>query len=76
MNSITINVGEELFRFTSIRDWVVHARDRFKRAGVKGDEVICIDARGYVLTDGKGFIAAQQRDTYPVRVFRAEVDRP
>lgn len=62
--------GEPLFRFVSFGDWVGHATQRFQRAGVRGKDVICLDAEGNICKIGKDFMAADAAGAFPVTVYR------
>lgn len=64
-----LSVTRELFRFTSMDDWVNHARDRFQGCGYPSHRTVCIDARGRVCVSGAEFMRADRESAYPVRVF-------
>lgn len=42
---MNIELGPEMFRFTSFVDWVSHAQSRFRRAGVGASQYVCIDVQ-------------------------------
>ena len=67
MTKIEITVGTEAISFAYFQDWVNHAQDRFRAAGLIGrsHEYICIDRTGNICTCGKNFKTA----TYPVIVY-------
>jgi hypothetical protein len=67
----TIQVGPELFRFTSVDDWVRHAKSRYEQHGyarhagpVAVYYLLAIDKEGQVCTRGEHFSKA----AYPVTV--------
>lgn len=68
---VLVVVGEMLFEFSSFEDWVNKAETRFKLAGVKGDEVICVDQKGRLLKKGKEFMRAREDNSFPVKVYLA-----
>jgi hypothetical protein len=70
IKGVRILVREELFRFVTMRDWVVHAPARFRQVGHTSGSTICVDANGLVCARGKQFNEA----VYPVRVF--SIDDP
>lgn len=61
----TIQVGENLFAFVNLDDWIDHAQVRFRRSGHTSQTTICIDDDGHVCTRGAHFKIAK----YPVNVF-------
>jgi hypothetical protein len=63
-----------LFEFTSFNDWVIMAPHRFKRAGVRGDQCICVDSVGRLCRIGKQFHRARKEGTFPIRVYRQETE--
>lgn len=70
-NTITINVGEQLFEFSSFPDWVCKAPSRFRVAGVRGEDTLCIDAAGRVCRIGAQFMRADREKQFPIKVYRA-----
>lgn len=76
MTKLTIAVGPELFRFTSMEDWIQHARERFQEYGAFSYTTICVDSQGRVCTCGKHFEIAQETGAYPIRVFDLEPEVP
>lgn len=70
MPEITINIGEELFGFTSFNDWVNNAQYKFAAAGVRSPDVLCVDSAGRIMEKGAEFMRARDEDTFPVRVFK------
>ena len=69
---MNIELGPEIFRFTSFLDWVNHAQSRFKRAGVGASQYVCIDATGRICGMGKQFMSARDRGAFPVVVYHIE----
>lgn len=72
MTRIHIEVGEELFRFSSMQNWISKARGWFEAAGVSRHDHICIDQRGRVCRYGAHFIRARDDDSFPVVVYRLD----
>lgn len=66
---VTVEVGEELFRFTSKAEWIAKAKSWFQNTGAKSDDCICVDARGRICTSGKEFRRADEEQTYPIIVY-------
>lgn len=66
VNTISVTVGPELFRFTSEREWVNKAQSWFINSGYKGDYVLCVDSAGRVCTIGAHFMRATNENTYPI----------
>lgn len=64
---VRVNLGSELFRFTSFMDWVNTARRRF--CDVPKGSHVCIDKYGRICNSGKEFIRANREHTFPVVVY-------
>ena len=69
---MNIELGPELFRFTSFQDWVNKARSRFNKAGAPISQCVCIDATGRICGMGKQFMSARDRGAFPVVVYHIE----
>ena len=70
MPKVTVNLGNEVFSFTSKQQWANKAHSWFKNSGLRPGEYIAIDAWGRVCTKGAEFMRAEEDDTYPVTVYR------
>lgn len=70
MPRVNVELGEELFSFSSKQDWINKARSKFACCGVPRGQYICIDAAGRVCTKGLEFMRAEQEGTYPVTVYK------
>jgi len=66
MTTITVEIGEEMFRFTSEQQWVNKAQSWFASCGVMKGNFICIDASGRVCRSGREFMRATREGTYPI----------
>lgn len=67
---IEIEVGRELFRFSSFKNWVNMAQSLFRsEPGANMHTTVCIDAKGRICNSGREFRRAEEADAYPVRVF-------
>jgi hypothetical protein len=64
---VRLQLGPELFRFTSFPNWVNKARDWFR--GIPAGSWVCIDQRGRICNSGKEFMRADREDTFPVVVY-------
>ena len=69
---IEIQIGPELFRFTSHAQWVNKAASWFKHSGAARFGYVCIDAAGRVCTHGKQFGRARDEETFPVIVYAVD----
>ena len=69
MPKILIEVGEELFQFSSFDNWCDTAKSKFRKANVRGQDVICLDSRGRICVKGLEFMRAARQKTFPLRVF-------
>lgn len=67
-NSITLN-AEYLFEFLSKQQWIDKAQGWFASQG-GGEKTVCIDANGNCLNVGLDFAAADNCQTFPVKVYR------
>ena len=65
MSKISVNVGEELFQFTSMNDWIRKAQLAFREHGHTSESTLCVDSEGLICTWGKMFRVAK----YPIRVY-------
>lgn len=73
MQTISVTVGCKLFQFSSFNDWVNNARWRFQEAGVRGEDVISVDAAGRICLSGKEFMRARDENQFPIIVFAARL---
>jgi hypothetical protein len=67
-----IELGPEMFRFTSFEQWVNKAQSWFKNYGVSPSQYVCIDATGRICGKGKQFMSARDRGAFPVVVYHIE----
>ncbi len=74
MSTITIEVGDELLRFTSFIQWVNKASSWL--ALYRETNYICIDARGRVCRRGEHFMRARDEETFPVIVYSLILETP
>ena len=70
MPNVNVQLGDELFSFSSEQDWVNKAQSRFANCGVPRGHYISIDAAGRVCTKGAEFMRATSEKTYPITVYR------
>lgn len=71
----TIEVGAELFAFTTFTQWVNKARGWYRSTGTSSHNSIAIDAAGRVCLLGVHFMRARDENTFPVRVYEIAMDR-
>jgi len=71
---IEVELGPELFHFTTFANWCDTAAGKFHHAGVNGDRVLCLDTKGRICTKGKEFMRARDDDSFPVRVYAKLLD--
>lgn len=74
MSTITIEVGDELLRFTSFAQWVNKASGWLRR--YRETTYICIDARGRVCRRGEHFMRARDDNAFPVVVYSLTFETP
>lgn len=72
----TVTVGPALFSFSSWEDWIATAKRKFRMAGVRGDDTLCLDAKGRVCTCGLHFKEAKGDDAYPITVYANRPEQP
>ena len=72
MQEVTIWVGNEVFEFADYDNWCDTAKVKFSRAGLRGDNAVCVDARGRICLSGKEFMRARDQGTWPVKVYPAK----
>lgn len=65
--AVRLQLGPELFRFSSFPNWVNKAKSWFR--GVPAGSWVCIDQRGRICNSGKEFMRADREGTFPVVVY-------
>lgn len=68
MANNTANLGPLLFSFATHGHWVMHAQTAWKKAGVRSDDTVCIDAKGRICRMGLHMGIARDEGTFPVTV--------
>ncbi len=71
---LSIKVKRELFRFRSQQEWVNKAKSWYANCGVRQGFYIAVDAQGHVIHMGKCFMAATERNLYPVVVYELQTN--
>lgn len=71
-SALPIAAGPLLFQFNSFDHWCDTAARQFRSHGVRGCDVVSVDAKGRVCAIGKHFMKARDEDAFPVRVFAVE----
>ena len=69
---IEVEVGPELFSFSSLQEWVNKGQSWFRRTGRPEGTSLCVAADGGVVRNGKGFMEADRRGAFPVRVYAVD----
>lgn len=69
-----VETGPELFKFVSLQDWVNGGQEVWRAHNARGDNCICLDARGRICRSGEDFHVAQADDAYPIVVYRFRKD--
>jgi alpha-tubulin suppressor-like RCC1 family protein len=72
-NKVTVQLGEELFSFSSKQEWINKAQSWFTQLGCPPNHYICIDNAGRICTKGAEFMRATAENTYPITVYVALV---
>lgn len=62
--------GELIIELRSLQDWVNKCPNRLPAKQRAGEQWLWLDAKGYILTCGEDFQAAEKKATYPVKVYR------
>lgn len=79
MKQLTVQLGQELFRFDSNAHWVQKAKGWFDAARAQHhlhrDDYVCIDATGRICRVGGDFIRAEQQGTYPIVAYVVDPDK-
>ncbi|QRX82223.1 hypothetical protein [Glaciimonas sp. PAMC28666] len=65
LTNVTMTVGEKLFEFSSVDNWLETVRDKFSKHKVNRDRVTCVSASGHVCTTAQELYAAD----FPVKVY-------
>jgi len=74
MNTLTLTVGDYLFEFRSFAQWCDKASSWFRNHGVRGEQCICVDARGRICRVGAQFMRAHAENAFPIKVYEATTD--
>ncbi|MFA6400908.1 MAG: hypothetical protein WCX31_04675 [Salinivirgaceae bacterium] len=69
MEKISVN-AEFLFKLSSKKEWINRVPDILPEKTTKAEEWIWIDKNGNSMIIGEDFQAAQDMDSYPVKVYR------
>ena len=75
MTGIMVKVGAEAFRFETFSDWMNGAGSLFEIAELRGEDVLCVDARGRICLSGKEFMRARDDGSFPIIVYRAVCEK-
>jgi hypothetical protein len=74
----TLLTGPELFRFGDFNDWVDNYQQRFEHwrttGGVPHTRIVCLDATGRLCSLSRDFIAARERDAFPVVAYHIDTN--
>ena len=62
-------VGEQLFEFSSVNNWLQTVRDKYSERQVSSDHVICVSANGCICTTVQELFIAQ----FPIKVYRKPI---
>lgn len=73
---MTVNLGPELWRFETFRQWTEMSAGRFRDSVLGIHQAVSIDAKGRICTCGRSFMRAHLDDAYPVVVYLADPDDP
>jgi len=71
MQGIMVLVGDKVFEFNDFEDWCDTAKIKFKNAGLRGENAVCVDTHGRICLSGKEFGRARDQGAWPVEVFEA-----
>lgn len=67
-------MGPMLFAFATHAHWVMNAQTAWKKAGVRSENTLCIDAKGRHCFIGRDFRIAKEDDAFPVTVYLRRAD--
>ena len=68
-----MQLGDEMFQFTSERHWINSAQSYFSRIDIN-EKYIAVDSIGRACVKGLEFIRATKENTYPITVYKLLVD--
>lgn len=74
MKKVTIQLGEQLFAFSSRREWINRGQRIWRVHRADSRNSICIDTKGRICTVGAHFMRAEADGSYPITVYRKQVD--
>ncbi len=70
---VRVQLGNEIFRFTSFSQWVNKASSWFRGARLRdGYGYVCVDAKGRICQIRKHFMRARDEDSFPVVVYAVD----
>lgn len=70
MPKIEMQLGDELFSFSSEQDWINKAKSKFVNCKVPKGQYIAVDAVGRACTKGAEFMRSTTEKTYPITVYK------
>ena len=70
MAQIKIMVRGPVFSFPDFNNWCDTAKHKFRIAGLKDYEVLCVDDRGRACISGKEFMRARDDGSFPVNAYK------
>lgn len=71
MPPVFVELGDEMFMFSTFDNWCDTAQHKFKNAGVRSNDVLALDSKGRICQKGFEFMRARDEEAFPVRVYRA-----
>ncbi len=71
MENITVK-GELLFELESKRQWINRVPEILPKKTRSGETWIWVDINGNVFESGKDFMVADEKVTYPCKVYRLQ----
>ena len=71
MEKITVN-GEFIFELSSKQDWINNVKKKMPKKIRGGEQWIWVDINGNVFECGLDFRVAQEKATYPCKVYRLQ----
>lgn len=69
-----MQLGHELFSFTSEQHWINKAQSWFANCGYDRKDYIAVDSIGRVCVKGLEFMRASKENTYPITVYKLLCD--
>lgn len=72
--NMDIQLGPELFRFETFKEWVDKGRSWYATCGVREHDWVTVDSAGRICRYGAQFMRTRDQGTFPIVVYARDTD--